>query len=311
VGVLGGLVLALRLPWRLRLLGVPLLLPVLLWQPERMPSGQFEVLAPDIGQGNAVLVRTASHSLLYDTGPRYSNESDAGQRVLVPLLRALGVQLDVVMLSHRDSDHIGGAPAVLAMQPQAAFYSSIEDAHPLQALRTATRCVAGQQWTWDGVDFQVLHPESDDYGPAGVAPKSNAMSCVLRVSNGANTALLVGDIEAAQEARLVDRFGRREVQHNLLKADLLLVPHHGSKTSSSSPFLDAVAPRAALAQAGYRNRFNHPVPVVVARYEARGIELVRSPVCGAATWRSTFPENVRCQRKNGLRYWHHAASPNN
>ena len=310
-GVLGGLLLALRLPPRLRLLGLHLLLPVLLWQPERMAAGQFEVLAADIGQGNAVLVRTASHSLLYDTGPRYSNDGDAGQRVLVPLLRALGERLDVLMLSHRDSDHIGGAPAVLAMQPQAAFYSSVEDAHPLQALHSATRCVTGQQWTWDGVDFQVLHPDAADYGADGTAPKSNAMSCVLRVSNGVQTALLVGDIEAAQEARLVATLAPDATSQSLLKADLLLVPHHGSKTSSSPAFLDAVAPRIALVQAGYRNRFNHPVPVVVARYEARHIQLVRSTTCGAATWRSTFAENIACQRETGLRYWHHVVVNNN
>ena len=310
-GVLGGLLLALRLPHRLRLLGLPLLLPVLLWQPEHMAAGQFEVLAADIGQGNAVLVRTASHALLYDTGPRYSNDGDAGQRVLVPLLRALGERLDVLMLSHRDSDHIGGAPAVLAMQPQAAFYSSVEDAHPLQALHSATRCVAGQQWTWDGVDFQVLHPDAGDYGAGGTAPKSNAMSCVLRVSNGVRTALLVGDIEAAQEARMVTALAADARSQSLLKADLLLVPHHGSKTSSSPAFLDAVAPRIALVQAGYRNRFNHPVPVVVARYEARHIQLVRSTVCGAATWRSTFAENMACQRETGLRYWHHVVVNNN
>ena len=304
-GVCGGLLLALRLPWRLRSMGVPLLLPVLLWQPARVAPGQFDLLAADIGQGNAVLVRTATHSLLYDTGPRYSNESDAGQRVLVPLLRALGERLDVLMLSHRDSDHIGGAPAVLAMQPQVAFYSSVEDAHPLQSLQSATRCVSGQHWTWDGVDFQVLHPDATDYGVGGVAPKSNAMSCVLRISNGAHTALLVGDIEAAQEARLVSSLASNALPVSLLKADLLLVPHHGSKTSSSPAFLDAVAPRFALVQAGYRNRFNHPVPLVVARYEARGIPLVHSPACGAATWSSAFPENIACQRENSLRYWHH------
>ena len=107
--------MALRLPWHWRGLGIPLLLPVLLWQPARVEPGQFELLAADVGQGNAVLVRTASHSLLYDTGPRFSGDSDAGSRVLVPLLRALGERLDVLMLSHRDLDHTGGAPAVLAM----------------------------------------------------------------------------------------------------------------------------------------------------------------------------------------------------
>ena len=297
-GVLGGALLAMRLPWHLRLLGVPLMLPVLLWQPARPPAGQFEVLGADIGQGNALLVRTASHSLVYDTGPRFSRESDAGHRVLVPLLRAMGERIDMLMLSHRDLDHIGGAPAVLAMQAQATLVSSIEDSHELQNVRKSTRCVAGQHWRWDGVDFEVLHPLASDYDAAN---KSNAMSCVLRISSGVHTALLAGDLEAAQELRLVND----PVSKEKLRADFLLVPHHGSKTSSSAVFLDQVRPQYALAQAGYRNRFGHPVDSVLARYRERGIEVVKSPVCGAAFWRSEQPGEVLCQRQLGLRYWHH------
>ncbi|MCX7258425.1 MAG: DNA internalization-related competence protein ComEC/Rec2 [Polaromonas sp.] len=295
-GVMGGGLVALRLPWHWRLLGVPLLLPVLLWQPARVATGQFELLAADIGQGNAVLVRTASHSLLYDTGPRLSPDSDAGSRVLVPLLRALGERLDSVMLSHRDMDHIGGASAVLAMQPQAVLISSVEDGHALQAQYPVTRCTAGQRWDWDGVTFEVLHPQAADYEARN---KSNAMSCVLRISNGAQTALLVGDIEAAQELRLVAGDAAR------LKADVLLVPHHGSKTSSSAVFLDAVQPQLALVQAGYRNQFGHPAAPVVARYEARGIRLVYSVRCGAARWQSGQPTEIRCQRQTGAHYWQH------
>jgi competence protein ComEC len=296
-GVLGGALLAMRLPWHWRALGIPLMLPVLLWQPARVVPGEFELLAADIGQGNAVLVRTAHHTLLYDAGPRFSRESDAGQRVLVPLLRALGERVDLLMLSHRDSDHTGGAPAVLAMQPEARLLSSIEDGHELQAMRHSTRCQAGQRWEWDAVTFEVLHPSAADYE---IKNKSNAMSCVLRVSNGRQTALLAGDIEAAQELRLVT--GSSALS---LKADFLLVPHHGSKTSSSAAFLDAVQPQWALAQAGYRNRFGHPVESVVARYQARGIQLVRSSQCGAAGWQSLKPAELNCQRQDGLRYWHH------
>jgi competence protein ComEC len=299
-GVLGGGLVAMRLPWHWRALGIPLLLPVLLWQPARLAPGQFELLAADIGQGNAVLVRTASHALLYDTGPLFSRESDAGNRVLVPLLRALGERVDMLMLSHRDTDHTGGASAVLAMQPQAALLSSIEDGHELQALRKSVRCVAGQRWEWDSVAFEVLHPAAADYE---VVNKSNAMSCVLRVSNGSQTALLVGDIEVPQELRLAS--GADSAR---LKADFLLVPHHGSKSSSSAIFLDAVQPQLALAQAGYRNRFGHPVESVVARYQARGIRLVRSPQCGAATWQSLKPGDITCQRQEGQRYWHHVAA---
>ena len=301
-GAVGGLLLVLRLPWSLRLAGIPLLLPVLLWQSPRPLDGQFDLLAADIGQGNAVLVRTANHALLYDTGPRFSRDSDAGHRVLVPLLRALGVRLDTVVLSHRDSDHVGGALAVLAMQPQAGLLSSIEATHALQAVRPVQRCMAGQSWQWDGVDFMLLHPQPEDYAGAG---KPNVLSCVLRISSQAGgagqparTALLAGDIEQRQEARLVAAGAP-------LRADLLLVPHHGSKTSSSAEFLDAVAPRHALVQAGYRNRFGHPAAEPVARYTERNIQLVDSPRCGAATWRSWQPESVVCQRNEGLRYWHH------
>ena len=300
-GVAGGALLALRLPWRWRALGVPLLLPVLLWQTPRVPHGQFELLAADIGQGNAVLVRTASHALLYDSGPRFSRESDAGHRVLVPLLRAIGEPLDTLVLSHRDLDHVGGAAAVLAMQPQAALLASIEGSHELQTRRPATRCVAGQNWNWDGVRFEILHPQAVDYD---VVNKSNALSCVLRISNGSQTALLTGDIEAAQEARLVASAGAAR-----LKADFLLVPHHGSKTSSSALLLDAVQPLFAVAQAGYRNRYGHPAASVAARYDERGITLVRSPACGAARWQSAEPAALICQRELTRRYWQHRVSP--
>jgi competence protein ComEC len=294
-GVAGGVLLAMRLPWSLRLLGVPFLLPVLLWQAPRPPVGEFELLAADIGQGNAVLVRTATHGLLYDTGPRYSLESDAGHRLLVPLLRALGERLDMLVLSHRDSDHTGGAAAVLAMQPQAEVLSSIEASHPLQSLRTVRRCEAGQRWTWDGVDFEILHPAAADYL---FFTKPNAVSCVLRISNGRSTAMLAGDIERLQEAALVAR-------NPELRADVLLAPHHGSKTSSSEALLGAVRPRIALVQAGYRNRFGHPAREVVERYAAHGVWLVENVPCGAALWRSQAPEEVGCERERNARYWHH------
>ena len=151
------------------------------------------------------------------------------------------------------------------------------------------------------MQFDVLHPLASDYD---AAIKSNAMSCVLRISSGKRTALLTGDIEAPQEARLL----ASELPARL-KADYLLVPHHGSRTSSSAAFLDAVQPNIAVVQAGYRNRYGHPAPGVAARYEERGIKLVRSPSCGAATWRSAEPETLVCQRELARRYWQHRVSP--
>lgn len=301
LALLGGGLLAMRLPWQLRLWSVPLLVPLLCWQAPRPAPGQFELLAPDIGQGNAVLVRTATRTLLYDAGPRFSRESDAGHRVLVPLLRALGERVDVLMLSHRDADHTGGAAAVLAQQPGAALTGSIEAEHALQALRPATPCVAGQRWVWDGVAFEVLHPTgAEPDHPA----RPNTASCVLRVASAEGgphaqaVALLVGDIEAAQEQALLARSAP-------VKADVLLVPHHGSKTSSSPAFLDAVQPRTALVQAGYRNRFGHPAPEVLQRYAQRQVPVVESARCGAATWSSARPDVVECERDKGRRYWQH------
>jgi competence protein ComEC len=297
--VVGGVVLVMQLPWQLRAMGLAAMLPALLWQAPRPAEGHFELLAADIGQGNAVLVRTARHALLYDTGPRFSRESDAGQRTLVPLLRALGEQLDTIIVSHRDSDHSGGALAVQAMQPNAALLSSLEDGHEIIAARdpkqSTQRCKAGQRWQWDGVDFQILHPQAADYE---AQTKPNALSCVLRISNGQRTALLVADIEAPQEARLI-------ADGAPLQADLLLAPHHGSKTSSSDTFLDTVKPSIAIFQAGYRNRFNHPAPEVAQRYSDRNIKIITSPWCGAATWRSAQPGEVACQRQGNRRYWQH------
>ena len=292
--IVGGAIVVMRWPWSLRSLGLPLMLPALLWQVPKPVPGQFDLWAADIGQGNAVLVRTAKHALLYDAGPQYSAESDAGQRVLVPLLSQFGARLDRVLLSHRDMDHTGGAPAVLASQAQADLWSSLEQGHRLEALRSVTRCHAGQRWEWDGVRFEILHPDLTEYGPQA---HSNALSCVLRIDNGQQSALLVGDIEAAQEAKLV--------RNGLQRADILLVPHHGSKTSSTPDFLDAISPRWALLQAGYRNRYGHPAAQVMARYEARAIAVIASVPCGAAHWQSAMPSQVDCERVLQRRYWHH------
>jgi competence protein ComEC len=298
-GLLGGALLVLRLPWRMRLLGLPLLLPLLLPPLERPRDGEFEVVVADIGQGTAVLLRTQRHLLVYDTGPRWTPQSDAGQRVLLPLLRARGEsRIDLLVLSHRDSDHVGGAAALLANVDVRALASSLPAGHELLAGAAAhTLCSAGQRWTWDGVTFEFLHPPAAEHTP--VQRKPNALSCVLRVAaRGGRSLLLTGDIEAAQEGALLRRLGAG------LRSDVLLVPHHGSRSSSTVPFLDAVAPTTALVQAGYRSRFGHPAADVVARYRAQGIELQRSDECGAWTWRSSSASG-RCERQSAARYWHH------
>ena len=285
---------AMRLPMWLRCFGVALVLPVLSWHTPRPAHGAFELVAADMGQGHAVLLRTATHSMLYDTGPRYSAETDAGQRVLVPLLRAWGERLDAIVISHQDSDHSGGAPAVMVMQPQARVLTSVALEHPLQQLSAMQRCERGQTWTWDGVHFEVLHPNAADYERK---LKPNALSCVLRVTSQ-SSALLAGDIEAAQELSLLQ-------SGQALQADWLLVPHHGSATSSTANFLETVQPRIAVVQAGYRNRFGHPRQDVMQRYDDFGVLVVQTPRCGASTWRSDAPNLVQCERNQRQHYWQH------
>ena len=301
LALLGGAVMVMRLPWRLRLTGLLMALP-LCWPAVPVPGeGEFELLAPDVGQGNAVLLRTRTHALLFDAGPVYAPGADAGGRVLLPLLRSLGVhRLDSLVLSHRDTDHVGGAAALLQALEVAEVRSSLEPSHRLlTGLASARRCEAGEAWTWDGVRLELLHPLPAHYA-AGLKP--NDLSCVLRVTSASGRrALLAGDLEADQERQLV----RREAD---LRADVLLVPHHGSKTSSSPELLAAVRPQLALVQAGYRSRFGHPAPSVLARYQAAGIEVVASPACGAWRWRSGGGPGA-CERDLARRYWSDRVAP--
>ncbi len=299
-GLAGALLAVLPLPWRLRLCAAPLLLPLLAPPLQRPAEGRFELLAADVGQGSAVLVRTRSHLLLYDTGPTYSREADAGVRVLLPLLRARGERrIDLLVLSHRDTDHVGGAAALLRALPVAGMASSLGPAHPLlQAGAPHQPCQAGQRWVWDGVGFEFLHPPESDLARSALKP--NALSCVLKVSGAQGSALLTGDIEALQEGALV------RTQAKALRADLLLVPHHGSKTSSTPAFLQAVQPRIAAVQAAHRSRFGHPAPEVLVRYRAQGVVVVRSDHCGAFTWAgAAAPQPRDCARWAQRRYWHH------
>jgi competence protein ComEC len=306
LAILGGLLLLQTWPWHLRAWGVLFMLPIFLWQVPKPQPGHFDLWFADVGQGNAVLLRTANHALLYDAGPIYTETSDAGQRVLVPLLNRLGTKLDRVVLSHRDADHSGGAPAVLRAHPNADLWSSVEVGHPLASIRPVHACIAGQKWAWDGVQFEMLHPLLSDYSKSAGA---NGLSCVLRVDasqtvqskmsqdRNLGSALLVGDIEAPQELALLQGLALQPV-------GVLLVPHHGSQTSSTSGFIEALMPQWAVVQAGYRNRYGHPAPRVVQRYESLGVPLSISSECGAAHWQSNKPEQLHCEREVRRRYWH-------
>ncbi len=302
------------LPWRWRLAAWPALLP-LLW-PNSLsqawpapPMEHVQIMAAEVGQGTSVLVRTAKHALLFDTGPRLSESSDTGLRVLVGLLRAMGVQrLDTLMISHADMDHVGGAASVLANVPVAVLHSSLPKGHALLDVpgvggpAKPLTCLAGQRWVWDGVEFEVLHPDHDVSEAERAAEGDNATSCVLRVNAKGRRVLLTGDIETPQEAQLV------AADASALRSEVLLVPHHGSHTSSTPAFLAAVAPSVAVIQAGERNRYGHPHKDVVARYRALDIPLVQSTTCGAWLWQSTVPSPMgQCLRGQHKHYWHSQA----
>ena len=299
-GLLGGALLVLPLPRRLRLSGLPLLLP-LLWPPiERPADGRFEAVVADIGQGTAVLLRTLVRTCSSTTPARSIRPRPMPARACCcRCLRARGENaVDLLVLSHRDTDHIGGAATLLAGVPVRASLSSLAPDHPLFGrLPAHRRCDAGQRWAWDGVQFDVLHPAPEDHA---LPLRPNALSCVLKVTGAdGRRLLLTGDIEAAQEVALVERLGAAG-----LASDALLVPHHGSKTSSTAAFLDAVAPRTAFVQAAYRSRFGHPAPEVLVRYAERGIDVRRSDACGATTLPADGGPGV-CERERQRRYWHH------
>jgi competence protein ComEC len=299
LAVLVGLLLAWPVPWLWRLYVLPCLLPLLYvpqsWRLLPLPSqGQFTLLAADVGQGTAVLVRTAHHHLLFDTGARWPSGQDMGQMVLLPLLHALGVtKLDALVISHQDNDHVGGAQRVLMQMPTDQLISSLAQDHALrQNLADGMppiphqACMAGQSWTWDGVRFDVLHPTAADYAQRHRLPP-NALSCVVRVSTQgphAASALLTGDIESAQEAALLKR--AITSSGDSLRSTVLIVPHHGSDTSSTRPFLAAVAPMQAVVQVARRNRYGHPAPEVMARYQDMSLPVIGSPSCGAYIWHS-------------------------
>lgn len=273
-----------------RWLGLLLVVPALQASPARPLPGQVSITVLDVGQGLAVVLQTATKTLLYDTGPLYSAESDAGQRVVLPYLRALGIaRLDTMIVTHGDSDHSGGAASVLSVMPVVRVLSPVPEI-------AGDRCKAGQSWEWDGVRFAILHPTGDPPGTK-VRIKSNNLSCVLRVEAGGQSMLLTSDIEAVDEAALIARDAAA------LKSDVLLVPHHGSKTSSTAGFIAAVGADKIIYPVGYLNRFGHPRSDVVARYG--NTPAWRTDRDGALTVRLAGDEvTVAAYREQRRRYWY-------
>lgn len=275
LAALGALWLLLPRGMPARWLGVLPLAALLCWTPARPADDELRVIVLDVGQGLAVHVQTAHHDLLFDTGPAFSEEADSGNRIILPYLRGADVgRLDALVVTHADTDHSGGAASVVDGVAVEQMWSSVPFENRLAALPVPQQpCAAGHAWVWDGVRFEFLHPLVGDYEKDG--GKSNDMSCVLRIDSAGGSMLLTGDIETRSETQLLLRARDR------LRADVLLVPHHGSRTSSSPEFVAAVDAPRAIIPVGYRNRFRHPHPAVLERY--RDVELYRTDRDGAVT----------------------------
>ncbi|MEN9357757.1 MAG: hypothetical protein RL695_1928, partial [Pseudomonadota bacterium] len=288
-------------------LGVLMLLPLLFATPQRPDTGTARLTVLDVGQGLAIHIQTAHHDLLYDTGPAYTLEANAGNRVVIPYLRARGVrQLDGLIVTHQDTDHAGGVESVVDEIPVGWLMSSLAFEHTASALPVkALPCVAGQQWTWDGVRFSVLHPVAAQLQEN--VRKTNDVSCVLMVENTRARMLLPSDIEAVSERALITREGSN------LHADVLVAPHHGSRTSSTAEFIAAVGAQTVIFPVGYRNHFHHPRPDVVARYQMAGAALRRTDFEGALTVTlseapNTPPVLIESARAARWRYWYSVGS---
>jgi competence protein ComEC len=299
---LAALVIIAPFHWPGRLLVLPAIV-ALVFRPAELPQvGTVRMTVLDIGQGMAVLIETAEGRLLYDTGPAFGPANDAGRRVLVPYLRARGIsRLDALVVSHADIDHAGGAASLLKSIDVSRLISSLEPTHRLLTGHPQhASCRAGDHWVWSGVRFEILHPHPEGLTSSGRRPSSNSRSCVLRVSSDAGSILLTGDIEAREERMLLA--GGNSAR---LKAEILLAPHHGSATSSSAAFVQAVSPQWVIAQVGYRNRFRHPAEVVVRRYENAGATLLRTDHTGAIhiILSPGSPPRVNLARGSGAPYW--------
>lgn len=288
LALFGGALLFAPRGWPLRWLAVPCFVPLLL-PPQMAVRGAFEITSLDVGQGLAVVVRTPNHTLLYDAGPAFEDGFDAGASVVAPYVLGLGLSgVDRLLLSHGDRDHAGGVVSVrklLRVRSELGTHGH-------------EPCREGQRWEWDGVRFELLHPDRGEWS-------DNNRSCVLRVATDQFSALLAGDIERHAEARLLRDHADR------LRADVLIAPHHGSKTSSTPAFVEAVDPQLVVFGAGWRSHYGHPRPEVVARYVERGARPLTTGVEGAIrVWQA--PEGrieSESWRRETKRFWNAPPSP--
>ncbi|UJJ31263.1 DNA internalization-related competence protein ComEC/Rec2 [Halopseudomonas maritima] len=289
LALVGSLMLLLPGAATVRPLALFCLLPLLLAEQPRPAQGQLRVVVLDVGQGLSVLLQTAEHDLLYDAGARLASGFDLGEAVVVPSLSALGVEkLDVLLISHGDNDHAGGAFSVSRMFPAGRLIAG--EPERLLGL-SAEPCQHGERWQWDGVEFQLLRARL----PAAPA---NGQSCVLQVTASGQAVLLPGDIRQIEEYALLSA---------LSPAEVLLAPHHGSRSSSSYAFIRRLNPDWVVFSAGYHSPYGHPHPQVVQRYRELGSNAIYTGQSGAVGFMLGRPGQVRPEwrwREAARRFWH-------
>lgn len=293
-------------PWQLRSCGLLALLPIVFQTPQTPPYGEALLTTFDVGQGSAVLIETKNRRLLFDLGPSFGSASDAGSAVIAPYLRARGFKaIDGLILSHFDADHIGGLQSILGNMNLDWVASSIPLSENIWSVtpKRFYSCQRGDVWEWDEVRFEFMHPDTKDLkkdvakSTATSGAKSNSAGCVLKVSANGVSALLTADIEANDERKILKKSRPSDLQ-----ADVLFVPNHGSKTSSSNAFIEAVAPKMAIFQLGFRNRFKYPDLNVLQRYKDQSIAIHRTDELGAIG--ITLPSlQVSSQRNLDSPYW--------
>jgi len=289
VATIGVLILLLPAGFPGRYFGLAWLLPIIFFKASAIQSGEFKLSLLDVGQGLASVVQTQNHTLIFDTGA-HIGDLDMGEAVILPYLAIEGIKhIDMMVISHGDNDHRGGAAAILKQVPVLDLKTSVPQLFPAQA---ASYCVAGQSWDWDGVQFKFLHPT------AGQLNQGNNSSCVLQIAASDHRVLLTGDIEGPAEKELIAEYGAD------LAADILVAPHHGSKTSGLRDFIGRVHPHYVLYATGYRNRYHFPHPSVVQTYQEWGAVQYDTVSAGAIEFRvgkqGLKPSLYRQQNR---RYW--------
>lgn len=269
-----------------------LFLPILFPLQETINHGDMRLTILDVGQGLSTVVETQHHVLVFDTGAKWSDRFNAADSVLIPYLQGRGMDgVDLLVVSHGDNDHAGGVQALGRALPIGKSLGSIPSRYPDINMQS---CHKGQDWTWDGVKFEVIHPNADDH------LSGNNASCVIQVSTQDRRALLTGDIEQVVESRLLTVMGDR------LQSDILIAPHHGSLTSSSEAFVHAVKPEVVVFPVGYRNRFGFPKQQVLSRYQKLGARIYDSATHGATQidLKTNEPMQIGAYRESSRRYYH-------